>query len=83
MIYLNIYICINDFLFLTLKRKKRGKKTAIEDEQGGKEEPSLIDIASGEGEETSPAPTTTAALAAKTDSPRKKSPAREAKKEGK
>ena len=58
------------------------KKTAGEDEQGGKEEPSLMDIASGEGEETSPAPTT-AALTAKTDSPRKKNPARETKKEGK
>ena len=77
---LNIFPCINDFLFLTLKRKKCGKKTASEDDQGG---PSLIDIASGEGEETSPAPTTTATLTAKTESPRKKSPAREAKKEGK
>ena len=65
------------------KKKKRSKKTAAaieEDEQGGGKEdegPSLIDIGS---RETSPAPA--AALAAKTESPRKKSPAREAKKEG-
>jgi hypothetical protein len=65
------------------KRKKRSKKTtaAVEEDEegGGKEEegPSLIDIGS---KETSPAPA--AALAAKTESPRKKSPAREAKKQG-
>ena len=65
------------------KKKKRSKKTTAaieEDEQGGGKEdegPSLIDIGS---KETSPAPA--AALAAKTESPRKKSPAREAKKEG-
>ena len=65
------------------RRKKRSKKAVAieEDEQeGGKEEeeePSLIDIGS---RETSPAPT--AALATKTESPRKKSPARDTKKEG-
>jgi hypothetical protein len=65
------------------KRKKRSKKTTAaieEDEEGGGKEdegPSLIDIGS---KETSPAPA--AALAAKTESPRKKSPAREAKKQG-
>ena len=65
------------------KKKKRSKKTAAaveEDEQGGGKEdegPSLIDIGS---RETSPAPA--AALTAKTESPRKKSPAREVKKEG-
>ena len=65
------------------KKKKRSKKTTAaieEDEQGGGKEdegPSLIDIGS---RETSPAPA--AALAAKTESPRQKSPAREAKKEG-
>ena len=65
------------------KKKKRSKKTTAaieEDEQGGGKEdegPSLIDIGS---RETSPAPA--AALTAKTESPRKKSPAREAKKEG-
>ena len=63
------------------KKKKRSKKTTAaieEDEQEGEDEgPSLIDIGS---RETSPAPV--AALTAKTESPRKKSPAREAKKEG-
>ena len=63
------------------KKKKRSKKTTAaieEDEQGGGKEdegPSLIDIGS---KETSPMPA--AALAAKTESLRKKSPARDVKK---
>ena len=64
------------------KKKRSSKKTAAveEDEQGGgkeEEEPSLIDIGS---KESSPAPA--AALATKTESPRKKSPARDTKKQG-
>ena len=62
------------------RRKKKSKKAVEEDEEGGgkEEEPSLIDIASGDGEEAPP----TAALATKTESPRKKSPARDTKKQG-
>ena len=54
------------------KKKKRSSKRAAEEVS---EEPSLIDI--GEGEEPS-----AAAMATKTESPRKKSPARDTKKQG-
>ena len=60
------------------KRKK--KKRSSRKEEAVKIEPSLIDIAEGD----EPSPTTSDAMAAanKTELPRKKSPARETKKEG-
>lgn len=60
------------------KKKKRSSKRAAadEEEEGTREEPSLIDIA--EGEEPSPS----ASLTAKAESPRKKSPVRDTKKQG-
>ena len=59
------------------KKKRSGKREGKE--EAVKVEPSLIDIAEGD----QPPPTTSDAItAAKTELPRKKSPARETKKEG-